>query len=126
MAQDDTFSHLAWLPPNQNSFGVRVLDCRPFSTTMIAVTTDENETVVVSHTVAEFVRATVAKYRLKLTDVRDRQFLALAPCRALPTGPQPLRSCVRRHSAEAVNSAHESLDIWVHRHAALQLAVHAS
>jgi hypothetical protein len=40
VAQDDTFSKLAWLEPDQNPFGLRVLDCRPFSTTMISVTKD--------------------------------------------------------------------------------------
>jgi hypothetical protein len=40
MAQDDLFSQLNWLEPHQNSFGLRVLDCRPFSTTMISATKD--------------------------------------------------------------------------------------
>lgn len=40
MAQDDIFSQLAWLEPDQNPFGLRVLDCRPFSTTMISATKD--------------------------------------------------------------------------------------
>jgi hypothetical protein len=42
MAQDDIFSQLSWLGPDQNPFGLRVLDCRPFSTTMISVTKDPN------------------------------------------------------------------------------------
>lgn len=42
VAQDDTFSQLAWLEPDQNPFGLRVLDCRPFSTTMISATEDPN------------------------------------------------------------------------------------
>jgi hypothetical protein len=42
MAPDDSFSALAWLEPEQNPFGLRVLDCRPFSTTMMSVTSDPN------------------------------------------------------------------------------------
>lgn len=40
MSQDDMFGQLTWLDPDQNLFGVRVLDCRPFSTTMISTTKD--------------------------------------------------------------------------------------
>ena len=40
MAQGDLFSQLAWLEPAHNPFGLRVLDCRPFSTTMISATKD--------------------------------------------------------------------------------------
>jgi hypothetical protein len=40
VAQDDLFSRLAWLEPDQNPFGLRVLDCRPFSTAMISATKD--------------------------------------------------------------------------------------
>ena len=40
MAQGDLFSQLAWLEADQNPFGLRVLDCRPFSTTMISATKD--------------------------------------------------------------------------------------
>src|SRR5437667_10541486 len=39
-APDDSFSQLAWLGPEQNPFGLRVLDLRPFSTTMISATAD--------------------------------------------------------------------------------------
>jgi hypothetical protein len=42
VAHDDTFPQLAWLEPDQNPFGLRVLDCRPFSTTMISATLDPN------------------------------------------------------------------------------------
>jgi hypothetical protein len=42
VAQDDIFLQLAWLEPDQNPFGMRVLDCRPFSTTMISATKDPN------------------------------------------------------------------------------------
>ncbi len=42
MVHDDDFTQLAWLEPEQNPFGIRVLDCRPFSTAMIAVTSDPN------------------------------------------------------------------------------------
>jgi hypothetical protein len=42
MAQDDVFSEVAWLEPDQNPFGLRVLDCRPFSTTTISTTKDPN------------------------------------------------------------------------------------
>lgn len=42
MSQDDIFSQLVWLEPDQNPFGLRVLDCRPFSTTMISTTKDPN------------------------------------------------------------------------------------
>jgi hypothetical protein len=37
---DDLFSQLTWLGPDQNPFRMRVLDCRPFSTTMISTTKD--------------------------------------------------------------------------------------
>ena len=40
MSQDVIFSQLTWLGPDQNPFGLRVLDCRPFSTTMISTTKD--------------------------------------------------------------------------------------
>lgn len=40
VSQDDIFTQLTWLEPDQNSFGLRVLDCRPFSTTMISSTKD--------------------------------------------------------------------------------------
>jgi hypothetical protein len=40
VTQDDTFSQLAWLEPDQSPFGLRVLDIRPFSTTMISTTSD--------------------------------------------------------------------------------------
>jgi hypothetical protein len=40
MADDDPFSQLNWLEPDQNPFGLRVLDCRPFSTSMISTTKD--------------------------------------------------------------------------------------
>ena len=40
MPSNDIFSQLAWLEPDQNPFGLRVLDCRPFSTTMISTTSD--------------------------------------------------------------------------------------
>lgn len=39
---DDIFSKLTWLEPDQNPFHLRVLDCRPFSTTMLSVTKDQN------------------------------------------------------------------------------------
>jgi hypothetical protein len=42
MAHDDIFSQLAWLEADQSSFGLRVLDCRPFSTAMISTTRDPN------------------------------------------------------------------------------------
>jgi hypothetical protein len=40
MAQDDLFAQLNWLGPDQNPFRLRVLDCRPFSTSMISTTKD--------------------------------------------------------------------------------------
>ncbi len=40
MSPDDTFSQLAWLEADQNPFHLRVLDIRPFSTTMISTTSD--------------------------------------------------------------------------------------
>jgi hypothetical protein len=40
VVQDDIFTQLAWLGPDQNPFGMRVLDCRPFSTTMLSATKD--------------------------------------------------------------------------------------
>ena len=40
MAQYDIFTQLPWLAPGENPFGLRVLDFRPFSTTMISVTKD--------------------------------------------------------------------------------------
>jgi len=40
VAQDDTFSQLAWLGPDENPFHLRVLDCRSFCTTMISTTRD--------------------------------------------------------------------------------------
>jgi hypothetical protein len=42
VSQDDIFSQLTWLEPSQSPFGLRVLDCRPFSTTMISTTKDPN------------------------------------------------------------------------------------
>jgi hypothetical protein len=42
MDQDDVFSQLAWIEADQNPFHMRVLDCRPFSTTMLSVTQDPN------------------------------------------------------------------------------------
>ena len=42
MSQDDIFLQLRWLEPDQNPFGLRLLDCRPFSTSMISVTKDPN------------------------------------------------------------------------------------
>jgi hypothetical protein len=42
VSQDDIFSQLVWLEPDQNPFGLRILDCRPFSTTMISTTKDPN------------------------------------------------------------------------------------
>jgi len=42
VSQNDLFSQLRWLEPDQNPFGLRVLDCRPFSTTMISSTKDQN------------------------------------------------------------------------------------
>lgn len=41
MQPDDIFSKLTWLEPDQNPFGMRVLDCRPFSTAMMSSTKDE-------------------------------------------------------------------------------------
>ena len=38
--QDDTFSKLTWLEPDQNPFGVRVLDCRPIATTFFSASQD--------------------------------------------------------------------------------------
>jgi hypothetical protein len=40
VAQDDVFTQLVWLKPDENPFHLRVLDCRPFSTTMISTTED--------------------------------------------------------------------------------------
>jgi hypothetical protein len=40
VAQDDTFSQLVWLEADDSPFGLRVLDCRPFSTAMISATKD--------------------------------------------------------------------------------------
>jgi hypothetical protein len=40
MTDDDPFSQLVWLEPDQNPFGLRVLDCHPFSTSMISTTKD--------------------------------------------------------------------------------------
>src|ERR1700682_3897273 len=40
MADDSTFTTLTWLGPDENPFHLRVLDCRPFSTTMISATKD--------------------------------------------------------------------------------------
>jgi hypothetical protein len=37
---DETFEQLSWLEQDQNPFGLRVLDCRPFCTTMISTTKD--------------------------------------------------------------------------------------
>ncbi|MBA4192035.1 MAG: hypothetical protein C0467_28995 [Planctomycetaceae bacterium] len=49
MAQDDIFAQLAWLDPDQSPFGTRVLDCRPFSTTMISTTADPNIAATFNH-----------------------------------------------------------------------------
>jgi hypothetical protein len=46
MAQDDSFMQMKWLDPCENLFGIRVLDCRPFSATMISSTKDPN---IVAH-----------------------------------------------------------------------------
>lgn len=40
MQPDDTFSKLIWLEADQNPFGLLLLDCRPFSTSMISTTKD--------------------------------------------------------------------------------------
>lgn len=40
MDGDDLFTQLQWLEADQNPFRLRVLDCRPFSTTMISTTSD--------------------------------------------------------------------------------------
>jgi hypothetical protein len=40
MAADDPFAQLVWLEADQTPFGIRVLDCRPFSTSMISTTKD--------------------------------------------------------------------------------------
>lgn len=42
MSQDDIFSQLRWLEADENPFHMRVLDCRPFSTTMISTSKDPN------------------------------------------------------------------------------------
>lgn len=49
MEQDDIFSALKWLEPDQNPFHMRVLDCRPFSSTMISTTKDPNIAARFSH-----------------------------------------------------------------------------
>jgi hypothetical protein len=49
VSQDDIFSQLVWLEPDQNPFGLRILDCRPFSTTMISTTKDPNIAARFSH-----------------------------------------------------------------------------
>lgn len=49
MSQDDVFSQLRWLEADENPFHLRVLDCRPFSTTMISTTKDPNIAARFSH-----------------------------------------------------------------------------
>lgn len=41
-ASDDPFAHLSWVEPAESPFGVRVLDCRSVSRSMVATTSDRN------------------------------------------------------------------------------------
>jgi hypothetical protein len=45
MSQANPFADVRWLEPHESPFGIRVLDCRPFTTSMISSTKDSSITV---------------------------------------------------------------------------------